>query len=136
MSPRSGKLTYGRFYVVGNKVIAAHRAAWMLTHGPIPDGLKVCHSCSQPTCCNPDHLYLGTDAEARRRPRGERHWLAKFTEKEAAAIRASSLSLTELAERYAVHFTTIGRIKRGESWRASAPEPGGDREGGPNSGSE
>jgi hypothetical protein len=41
----------------------AHRVAWALTHGPIPDGLLVLHTCDRPGCCNPRHLYLGTQAD-------------------------------------------------------------------------
>lgn len=41
----------------------AHRMAWILTHGPISDGLHVCHRCDVPLCCNPSHLFLGTPAE-------------------------------------------------------------------------
>lgn len=38
----------------------AHRIAWILTNGPINDGLFVLHKCDNPQCCNPDHLFLGT----------------------------------------------------------------------------
>lgn len=50
---------YGRVGFA-NKRWRAHRLAWVLTHGPIQDGMLVCHSCDRPACINPEHLFLGT----------------------------------------------------------------------------
>lgn len=41
----------------------AHRMAWELTHGAVPDGLIACHRCDTPACVNPSHLFLGTQKD-------------------------------------------------------------------------
>jgi hypothetical protein len=54
---------YGRLMMGGKAGIAAHRAAWTVTNGPIPKGLNVLHRCDNPPCCNPAHLFVGTQAD-------------------------------------------------------------------------
>lgn len=54
---------YGYIYDGLGKSAKAHRVAWELVHGPIPPGLFVCHTCDRPACVNPEHLFLGRDAE-------------------------------------------------------------------------
>lgn len=53
---------YGQVTISGRKEYV-HRVAWELTNGPIPAGLQVLHRCDNPPCFEPDHLFLGTQAD-------------------------------------------------------------------------
>lgn len=73
---------YGRMTFNG-RLQVAHRLSYQAFVGPIPDGLSVLHRCDNPSCINPDHLWLGTYSDNRRdcvakgrhnEPSGERHW--------------------------------------------------------------
>jgi hypothetical protein len=111
---------------VRNRTAMAHRVAWQLTRGPIPEGLCVCHHCDNPPCVNPGHLFLGTHRDnmqdmivrnRRRHAAGERNGRAKLTPAEVEAIRADSTSGdTVLGRKFGVCATTIHGIRTGRLW--------------------
>jgi hypothetical protein len=112
---------YGQFYNRG-----AHRQAWFLISGAMP-ALCVLHRCDNPPCCNPCHLWLGTQQdnqrdkfEKGRTPRGENHYCAKLTIADVREIRrAASLGVGQsaLARVYGVKPPMVHRIVHRRAWK-------------------
>ncbi len=101
----------------------AHRFAWMLCNGKIPDGKLIMHTCDVPLCVNPTHLMLGThldnarDREQKGRgTHGALNGRAKLTESQVHFIKRSSKPTQALANRFGVHYTTVMKIKQGVNW--------------------
>lgn len=103
----------------------AHRAAYEEFVGPIPAGECVCHSCDNPPCINPNHLWTGTnqdnvdDCVKKGRQinlRGSKHGNAVLTEDIVRDIRASEEPNPILAERYGVHHSQISNIRLRKQW--------------------
>jgi hypothetical protein len=116
---------------VGNAIrgikTTTHRAAWTLTHGPIPEGMGVCHRCDNPRCANPSHLWLGTHTEnlgdmksKGRAARGDRSGTARLNSKQVRVIRkllqVGSCSQSELAVLANVSCSSINNIKNKTTW--------------------
>lgn len=116
---RNGK--YGKY-----RGIRAHRLAYELVNGEIPESLLIRHTCDNPLCCNPRHLLPGTsqdntnDAIERNRfAKGERHGNTKLTAAQVDEIRRNpdGKSGRELAFQFRVSPATISYIRSGRSWR-------------------
>lgn len=117
---------YGQFKI-NHKYWPAHRVVWKLTFGSIPERLQVCHHCDNPGCCNPYHLFLGTNrdnhldaAKKGRKARGEGNGNSKLTEEEVLEIRelyaAGKGTQQGLADKFGVTNPTVNYIVNGKTW--------------------
>lgn len=117
-----GSTGYGAFAPHGTKTYKAHRIAWILQFGSIPNGMFVCHRCDNRRCCNPLHFFLGTNADNQRdsamkgRRRGEKANNVKLTESIVAEIRSASGVQREIGARFGIAQTHVSRIKAGLRW--------------------
>ena len=120
---------YGRVGIRGSTTDGAHRQAWILTYGPIPDGMCVLHRCDNPPCVRPDHLFLGdnaanaADMTAKGRHAcfvGSKHPQAILTEADVVRIRSlitAGGKQRDIAKEFGVNHRTISMINTHQIWR-------------------
>jgi hypothetical protein len=113
---------YGIFLLPGEIQVRAHRHAYEVFKGPIPDGMIIMHSCDNPPCVNPDHLSVGTRADnnsdtakKRRHNYGLDHWNGKLSAEQIEEIRNSKSTCRALAAKFGVTYGYISALKRGKS---------------------
>lgn len=104
----------------------AHRVAWEIAYGPIPEGKLVCHTCDNRKCVNPEHLFLGTSADnsrdmikKNRSMKGEVNPKSRLSEDDVREIRRMrSLGMTwePIAERFNVSSATARFAGTGRTW--------------------
>ncbi len=104
----------------------AHRVSWLAFKGVIPADRDVLHQCDEPSCVNPDHLFLGDHSDNMRdmfakgrgnRVTGERHHKSKLTVEDVRSIRASGLSAYAVAKQYDMDKSTIQDVLNRKTWK-------------------
>lgn len=129
------KRGYGRIRVKNpRRIVRAHIFAYQLARGRT-HGLFVCHSCDNPPCCNPAHLWLGANLDnmadmvrkgrgPRKDERGERNGNARLTEAQVLLIKqqiGAGENNTKIGARFGVTHSMVSRIRLGLAWTHVKP---------------
>lgn len=119
------KAGYGRMFLrsIKTRSITTHRFSYLISKGVIPEGMLVCHRCDNPSCVNPNHLFLGTHRDNVRdcMEKGRRRKTppnAKINQKLAVCIRNEypHINQRELCKKYSLSTASISRIINFKAW--------------------
>jgi hypothetical protein len=115
------KHDYGVWWYKG-KHLTAHDVSYILTHGDIPESMVICHTCDNPKCVNPNHLWAGThkdnyeDMVAKKR---QKYPSSKLTSEKVVLLRqrfGTGESRTALAKEYGISREMLYRVCRRDAW--------------------
>jgi len=118
---------YGLASILGKRVLAHRLSYEAFNNETITKGVYVCHTCDNPPCINPDHLWLGTARDnaldmvrkGRQNPPdrvGEAHPRTHLTEEYVTEILLSNVRTKDLSDMYDVSYSTVKAIKSGRNW--------------------
>ncbi len=113
-------MEYGKATIFGYGT-TAHRGSFLFSYGCIPSLSCVCHSCDNPACVNPNHLWLGTQRDnmddcsekgrvVRNPNKGEDHYAAKLTNAivlEIRDMRASGMTLNAIGIHFGITYRQV-----------------------------
>jgi len=114
---------------INHRNISVNRLSYFLYYGEFDESLLVCHTCDNPKCVNPHHLFLGTTRDntldmikkGRDKICGEKNIKAKITEKDVLRIRelfaTGSMTVLDISAKYPINPETIGKIISGRLWK-------------------
>jgi hypothetical protein len=130
---RGSRSKDGRGYFhTGAKLYSAHRFAYLLTHGVVPKGHAkhsvILHSCDNPLCVNPAHLFIGTQQEnihdAIRKGRfTHQRKLTPAQVRQIKQMRAAGVTRRECAKQFGAEYSTIRSIDIGRTWSRPDLQP-------------
>ena len=119
---------YGQICING-KIGIAHRHSYVAFKGDIPGGLLVCHKCDNPSCVNPEHLFIGTHQDnsddkikkgRHNAAKGEKHYKSKLSATDVINIRSMAkdgLTENEIAKKFNIGRGAVSSIKRRQCWK-------------------
>jgi hypothetical protein len=116
---------------LNHSVTLAHRVSFSIVHGSPAPNLSICHTCDNPKCVYPAHLFQATHKEnmldMHRKNRqggkvfhGSQHGMSKLTDKQVRELRdmrAKGVILREIAARFSISIATVSQIVRRDLWK-------------------
>ena len=111
---------YGQFTIRHGFKVAAHRFAYELANGEIPEGAIIMHACDTPACVNPRHLSAGTDAANKADMIRKRRQARKLTDADVERIRemlTNGIRQVDIADAFGINVSSVSRINTGAAWK-------------------